>query len=69
VSLDGDKVVFKGLRAPDGWVLQASFERYAVTVVGVRFPPEGLVLNRILDVEPYVSGRRQYLRSRQPGVW
>jgi hypothetical protein len=69
VSLDGEEVVFNGIRAPDGWVLQASFEGYAVTAVGVRFPPEGLVLIRILDVEPYISGRREYLRSRHPGVW
>jgi len=69
VSLDGDEVVFNGIRARDGWVLQASFEGYAVTVVGVRFPPEGLVLIRILDVEPYISGRREYLRTMQPGVW
>jgi hypothetical protein len=69
VSLDGEEVVFNAIRARDGWVLQASFEGYAVTVVGVRFPSEDLVLIRILDVERYISGRREYFRSRHPGVW
>ncbi len=66
VSLDGEEVEFEGLQVSGGWVLQASFESHGVTVVGVRFPLDDLLLTRIRNVEPYVSGRRAYLRSKFP---
>jgi hypothetical protein len=66
VSLDGEEVAFDGLRVSDGWVLQASFDGHAVTVVAVRFPSDDLLLTRIRNVEPYISDRRAYLRSKFP---
>lgn len=64
VSLEGERVAFEGIRVSNAWVLQASIEGHAVTVIGIQFALDEVRLVRVRDVAPYIAGRRAYVGSK-----
>lgn len=64
VRVEGEPIVFEGLEDGSGWVLQATLGPTLLSIVGVHWPREGLDLVRVPDVEPYIAGFHNFLRSQ-----
>jgi hypothetical protein len=61
LMLDGEAVAASGLEAGWSWVLQGHHRGQVITVVGSNYSSDGVVLERVNDLEPYLAGTRRAL--------
>lgn len=65
MSIDGSTVRFDLWRDGDQWWAAGEHAGHGVMIEARRLPPQPLALIRIDDLEPYLTGRRSYLRARR----
>jgi hypothetical protein len=63
IPVDGVPVPFTVWREADHWWAAAQHGEYGLFVEAKDLEPEALSLCRVLDIEPYLLGRRAQLRS------
>ncbi|MER7008626.1 hypothetical protein ABT297_37025 [Dactylosporangium sp. NPDC000555] len=65
VEIDGPMVETQSVNESDRWFQTAILDGTGIVVESRGVDPRSIVLVRVTEVEPYLDGRRQYLRSRR----
>jgi hypothetical protein len=63
ISVDGQRTGFDCWRDGPAWYATGSLGDHHLSIEGRHTAPEQVSLIRVLDIEPYVAGRRAYLRA------